>query len=104
MSNLREQVFAYLRQIPHGKVVTYGQIGAHLGNRHLARAVGNLLHTNPDPFYYPCYKVVLAAGALTRNYPFGGINAQKRLLEAEGIVVSNGCVDLTACQWQENQP
>ena len=104
MGNLREQIFAYLRQIPPGKVVTYGQIGAHLGNKHLARAVGNLLHTNPDPYYYPCYKVVSAAGALTDNYPFGGIRGQQKLLEAEGIAVINGRVDLATCQWQDEQP
>ncbi|MBQ7980243.1 MAG: MGMT family protein, partial [Oscillospiraceae bacterium] len=41
-------IYEYLTTIPKGKVVTYGQIAEHLGNRHLARAVGNALHKNPD--------------------------------------------------------
>lgn len=55
---LEQMVLEFLQTIPRGKVVTYGQIAAFLGNPKLARAVGNALHRNPDGEKYPCYKVV----------------------------------------------
>ena len=44
--NMKEKVFNYLTTVPKGKVVTYGQIASYLGNRKLARVVGNILHNN----------------------------------------------------------
>ena len=58
------------------------------------RAVGNALHRNPDGEKYPCCKVVNSKGELSRAYAFGGIEAQKRRLEAEGITSEHGKVDL----------
>ena len=49
---MKEQVYEYLRIIPQGKVVTYGQIAEYLGNKNLARVVGNILHNNPDENKY----------------------------------------------------
>lgn len=91
---MQQKVYAYLLTIPKGKVVTYGQIAAALGNPKLARAVGNALHQNPDPDKYPCYKVVSAAGKLSKNFAFGGMEGQRQRLEAEGIRVENDRVDL----------
>ena len=50
---MKEKVYAYLKTVPEGKVATYGQIASRLGNKHLARTVGNILHNNPDPAKYP---------------------------------------------------
>ena len=83
-----------MRTIPKGKVVTYGQIAEYLGNKKLARTVGNILHKNPDGDKYPCYKVVNSKGYLSKNYSFGGIKKQKEKLEADGILVTNYKVDL----------
>lgn len=91
---MKQKVYDYLLTIPKGKVVTYGQIAEALGNKCLARAVGNILHVNPDPDRYPCYKVVNAQGKLAQNFGFGGMAEQQRQLEAEGIAVENGAVDL----------
>ena len=96
----KQQIFDFLATIPRGKVVTYGQIAAALGDKHLARAVGNILHQNPDGDKYPCYKVVNSAGALSENYAFGGLAAQQTQLEADGIAVRNGRVNLQIYQWQ----
>ena len=93
-----QRVFDYLAQIPKGKVVTYGQIAKALGNPHLCRYVGNVLHANSDGERYPCYKVVNSRGALSSRYAFGGLEGQKRRLEAEGIRVENGRVDLSEYQ------
>ena len=89
-----ERLYELLTAIPRGKVVTYGTLAEMMGNRGFARAVGNALHKNPDGEKYPCYKVVNAKGQLAPAFVFGGIEEQKRRLEAEGIEVKNGCVDL----------
>lgn len=92
---MKEKVYAYLKAIPKGKVVTYGQIARHLGNKHFARTVGNILHGNPDPSQFPCHRVVSSKGKVAENYAFGGGAAQRKRLEDEGIVFeSNGSIDL----------
>ena len=53
MENLKEQVYALVRSVPEGHVTTYGDIARALGNRGLARAVGNALHQNDDAFLRP---------------------------------------------------
>ena len=64
------------------------------GDKKMARAVGNALHKNPDPDAIPCYRVVNAKGELAGEFAFGGEGAQAKLLEADGIEVVNGTVDL----------
>ena len=99
MSSLNDKVYEFVKNIPCGKVATYGQIALHLGNRNFARVVGNILHGNPDPEHIPCHRVVNAQGRLSRSYAFGGIEAQRCLLESEGVVFkSNQVVDLSVSQ------
>ena len=99
MSCLADKVYEFVRNIPRGKVATYGQIALHLGNRNFARAVGNILHNNPDPEHIPCHRVVNSKGRLSRSYAFGGIEAQRRLLASEGVVFKNEqVVDLSVSQ------
>ena len=90
----KEDVYRYLQKIPRGKVTTYGSVAAALGSPGAARAVGQILHRNPDGDLYPCYKVVSADGRLSDAYAFGGMDAQRRRLEADGIKISGGRVDL----------
>lgn len=97
---MKRKVYDFLRTIPKGKVVTYGQIAQILGNKNLSRAVGNALHSNTDPERYPCYKVVNAQGKLSEHFAFGGLQGQKCRLEADGIEVMDGKVDLTKYQWK----
>ena len=99
MSSLNDKVYEFVKSIPRGKVVTYGQIALYLGNRNFARAVGNILHNNPDSGHIPCHRVVNAQGKLALSYAFGGIEAQRCLLESEGVVFkSNQVVDLSISQ------
>ena len=98
---MKEKVLEYLRSVPRGKVVTYGQIAVFLGSKRLARAVGNALHRNPDGDKYPCYKVVNAKGKLSDRYAFGGRDEQKKRLENDGISVENYTVDLKKYQYRE---
>ena len=77
----------------------YGQIALFLGNRNYARVVRNILHRNPDPEHIPCHRVVNAQGKLARSYAVGGIETQRHLLEAEGVVFNNDqVVDLSVSQ------
>ena len=96
---MRNQIYRILQSIPKGQVVTYGQIAKMLGNKHFARAVGNILHANPDGEKYPCYKVANSKGHLAHQYAFGGIEKQKEKLEADGIEVIDCKVDLKKYQW-----
>lgn len=95
---MKEKAYEFLKTIPKGKVVTYGQIAEYLGNKRLARVVGNILHSNPDGDKYPCYKVVDSKGNLSKSYAFGGIERQKDRLENDGITVKNYKVDLDKYQ------
>lgn len=99
--NLAQKVYDYLTTIPKGKVVTYKQVAENLGNKGLARAVGNILHKNPDEHKYPCYKVLNSKGELAEAFVFGGKAIQKERLEKDGINVVNNKVDLNVYQWKE---
>lgn len=90
-----KRIYDAVRKIPKGRVATYGQIAELAGNPKMARAVGNALHKNPDPSGIPCYRVVNSKGELSGEFAFGGKDAQKNLLEADGIEVRNGRVDLS---------
>ena len=99
-NDLAQKVYEYLLTIPEKKVVTYKQVAEYLGNKGLARVVGNILHKNPDGDKYPCYKVLNSKGELAENFVFGGKNIQKERLEKEGIIVKDGKVDLKTYQWK----
>ena len=100
---LANKVYEFLTTIPPGKVVTYSQIAEALGNKKLARVVGNILHNNPNQNKYPCYKVVNSKGYLSKNYAFGGIEYQKKHLENDGIKVDNYQVNLAKYQWNNKK-
>ena len=90
-----KRIYEAVKKIPRGQVATYGQVAELAGDRKMARAVGNALHRNPDPEHIPCYRVVNAKGELAGEFAFGGAGKQAAILEADGIEVINGKVDLT---------
>ena len=96
--NPSKRIYEAVKRIPYGKVATYGQVAQMAGDRKMARAVGNALHHNPDPDNIPCFRVVNSKGELAGEFAFGGAGAQARLLEAEGIEVVEGRVDLKKYQ------
>ena len=98
--NSFEKIYEIVRQIPAGKVATYGQIAALAGNRSWSRVVGFALHVNPDPAGIPCCRVVNRKGEVSEAFAFGGGNRQIELLEAEGIPWPDGRVDLKKYQWE----
>jgi O-6-methylguanine DNA methyltransferase len=89
-----KRIYEAVKRIPQGKVATYAQVAELAGDRKMCRAVGNALHKNPNPEEIPCYRVVNAKGQLAGEFAFGGPGEQQKLLEADGIVVADGKVDL----------
>jgi methylated-DNA-[protein]-cysteine S-methyltransferase len=82
----KEKVYSITKQIPKGKVATYGGIAKAL-NIKAFRAVGNALHVNPYAPTVPCHRVVKSNGDLGG---FASGSAKKiRLLESEGVKVKN---------------
>ncbi len=88
------RIYEAVKKIPKGKVATYGMVAAMAGNPRMSRAVGNALHKNPDPEHIPCHRVVNAKGELADAFVFGGPGIQQSRLEAEGVEVNDGRVDL----------
>ena len=90
-----KRIYEAVKKIPAGKVATYGQVAAMAGNPKMSRAVGNALHKNPDPENIPCFRVVNSKGELSGAFAFGGESEQKKRLEADGIKVEDGRVELS---------
>lgn len=95
-----KRIYEAVKKIPRGYVATYGTVAAMAGDKNMARAVGNALHKNPDPEGIPCYRVVNSKGELSGEFAFGGAGAQQRILEADGIEVIDGRVDLKKFGWK----
>lgn len=94
-NSFSRRVYDCVKRIPRGKVSTYGRIAEECGCPRAARAVGTVLHMNPQPGEIPCHRVVNRDGRLAPAFAFGGAEIQKSLLEAEGVKVSaDGYVDL----------
>ncbi len=77
------RVYAVARTIPAGQTLTYGQIATRLGDRGLARDVGQALSRNPFPIVVPCHRVLAASGKLGGFSAPGGVATKQRLLEIE---------------------
>ncbi len=101
--NFFEKVYLAVRQIPKGKVATYGQIACAVGSPKAARQVGYALHVNPQPFTIPCHRVVNRFGGLAPAFAFGGQDVQAKLLSDEGVEVGEEySVDLKKYGYQGN--
>jgi len=96
MAEFSESVWELTRQIPEGKVATYGQLARALGMPGASRAVGQALKMNPYAPRVPCHRVVRSDGGI------GGyagrrperIREKARLLESEGVEVKNGRIEV----------
>lgn len=97
-----QKIYDVVRQIPKGKVATYGQVAELAGNRRWSRVVGYALHANPDPDNIPCYRVVNRFGEVSNAFAFGGGNRQMQLLLKDGIEFKNEKVVLEKYQWSKH--
>lgn len=91
-----KEVYEIVKQIPKGKVMTYGQIAGVLGTKD-ARRVGWALHANHNP-NIPCHRVVNKEGKVSDSYSFGGYKEQKDKLLGEGVIfIDERRVNLDKC-------
>lgn len=96
--SFKDRVYAILRTVPRGKVVTYGQLARLAGKPRAARAVGMLMAKNPDAPATPCHRVVASDGNLHGYSGEGGVNGKMKMLIAEGVKFRGEKVDLSASQ------
>jgi methylated-DNA-[protein]-cysteine S-methyltransferase len=82
--DFNRKVYEIARIIPLGQTLTYGEVAERLGDRHLARAVGQALGENPVPLIVPCHRVLAAGGGSGGFSASGGIVTKLRLLTIEG--------------------
>ena len=87
-----QRVYIVVKNIPFGKVTSYGAIANYLGSPQSSRVVGwamNNSHSNND---IPAHRVVNRNGMLTGKHHFPGSNLMEELLENEGIKVENNII------------
>ncbi|KAA0007312.1 MAG: methylated-DNA--[protein]-cysteine S-methyltransferase [Thermoplasmata archaeon] len=89
--DLYEETYELTKQIPRGKVSTYGAIAMALGDKIASRAVGIMLNQNPYK-EVPCYRVIHSDGRIG-GYA-SGVEKKIELLKKDGIEIKNGRIDL----------
>ena len=95
-----ERVYDVARQIPYGKVTSYGAIAKSLGMARSARMVGWAMNASHGLDDVPAHRVVNRKGLLTGKHHFEGTSLMQQLLENEGIVVvDNQIVDFNTHFW-----
>ncbi|RKX45014.1 MAG: endonuclease V, partial [Thermotogae bacterium] len=86
--DLFEEIYRIVRQVPRGKVSTYGAVARALGDIRASRAVGVAMNINPDPEFTPCYRIVNSDGTVG-GFSMG-VDEKIRRLKEDGIEVVNG--------------
>jgi methylated-DNA-[protein]-cysteine S-methyltransferase len=84
LDDFNRRVYAVARTIPPGATLSYGEIAERLGDRALARDVGQALGQNPFPVIVPCHRVLAAGGKAGGFSAPGGVVTKLRLLSIEG--------------------
>ena len=96
-SKFRDAIFALVSQIPTGKVMTYGQIAALCGHPGAARVVGQVAHFGPPDL--PWHRVVNAKGGLAAGFVPDGRIGQARMLQQEGVVITDEKLNIKEYLW-----
>lgn len=99
-----QKVIKLIKSIPRGRVATYGLIAKLAGNPLGSRAVGWLLHSSTRKHKLPWQRVIKSGGKLSFPELSSAYVRQKKLLEIEGIIFTNGHVDLKKYLWQKEIP
>jgi len=99
-TNFFQRVYVIAKQIPYGKVTSYGAIARALGSGRSARMVGWAMNASHILEEVPAHRVVNSKGILTGKHHFDGTNLMQQLLESEGIeVVDNQIVNFEKHFW-----
>lgn len=99
--NFFERVYAIAKQIPYGRVTSYGAIAKALGTARSARMVGWAMNASHNRDDVPAHRVVNRKGILSGKHHFQGTNLMQQLLESEGIeVIDNQIVNFEKVFWE----
>lgn len=99
--NFFERVYQTVRQIPQGRVTSYGAIAKSLGAARSARMVGWAMNASHNLEDVPAHRVVNRNGMLSGKHHFQGTNLMQQLLESEGVVVvDNQIVNFEKVFWE----
>lgn len=94
----RDRVFKLVQRIPSGRVMTYGQLAAILGQGYTPRTVGFVMHSSEGDL--PWHRVINAQGACSTGGLLLPANMQQLMLEREGVLFDErGRCDLTKYLW-----
>jgi methylated-DNA-protein-cysteine methyltransferase related protein len=95
----REKVYEIVRQIPAGRVMTYGQIAEMLSKNYTARTVGFVMHA-AETHNVPWQRVINSRGSCSTEKILLPYNVQQKMLEEEGIIFNQkGICDLKTYRW-----
>ena len=94
-----KKVIGLIQTIPKGKVATYGWIAELAGKPRGSRAVGWLLHSSTRAYHLPWQRVLKSGGKLPFPESTRSFSLQKKILESEGVVLTQGRVDLEKYLW-----
>lgn len=99
-----EKVYEVVKQIPFGKVTSYGAIARYLGAARSARIVGYAMNASHNMEDVPAHRVVNRKGLLTGKFHFEGTNLMQQLLESEGVIIKDNQVqDFEAVFWDPSE-
>jgi len=101
-SDFTQDVIKIIKNIPSGKVLTYGRIAKLAGNPQAARQVSWLLHSSTKKYNLPWHRVINSLGKISMK-SFDDREYQKHLLEKEGVMFrDNYKIDLKQFLWEIN--
>jgi methylated-DNA-protein-cysteine methyltransferase-like protein len=98
MKEISQTIIAIIKEIPPGKVLSYGEIARRAGHPATARLVSYLLHSSSEKHNLPWHRVINSQGKISLT-GLGG-EEQKQLLESEGVIFENGKTDLKKFTYQ----
>jgi methylated-DNA-protein-cysteine methyltransferase-like protein len=99
MTSFFAKVYCLVRQVPYGKVTSYGAIARMLEHPHAARTVGWAMHSIPEGVDVPWWRVINSRGCISLGKH--GADLQRELLESEGVeFTEGGCVDWKRFGWK----
>lgn len=105
MSDAYTRIYAAVRQIPRGRVSTYGEVARRAGLPGRARQVGYALHALDEEHDIPWQRVINAQGRVSLGGHMGMDRLQQQMLEAEGVEFdAGGRVDLERFRWAPSRP
>lgn len=94
-----DHIYDIVRQIPRGKVATYGDVAEQCGWINHSRLVGYALHNLPPNSGIPWHRVINSQGKISISNLYGLADFQRHLLAKEGIAFTNDRIDFTKYGW-----